>query len=468
MPTFLTRRARRRRGGIDRQTSSARRLSSIVNPDVLHDVAWHTMEEFSRQAPARRHSIAGIHGGLLTTLPRRPRSQRVSRAASDKVGISKSDAAALLEQWRQNERGEEYKELGLGRVPEDEEDFFDDDENELSSSKSSSSWSVGILATGLFLGYILSSAGLQKLNSLRPGCGQLVTLLQYLATIGEKSPHARTYIYSPVLPIRWHALFVVLMFLSVQMANASLGAGLPFALFLVIKNTNLVFSLLFGLIFGRSFTTSQIMNIVVITTGIVVCVVAQNQTDGDSGVTDTIEPKESVTVLGENATVKNGIVLGAALATASTACMALLGAIQETIFARYKDEAGQESGESLFFTHLLGLPLFYVGGGFSSMREDVSVLLRTPIITCGMLSLNILATLVVKHSFVELLEEGQSLTATLAITVARMTGVVFSQVMATVFGNDGESASLYFWLGGALVASGSMSYANLGKLLFRR
>jgi len=120
------------------------------------------MEEFSRQAPARRHSIAGIHGGLLTTLPRRPRSQRVSRAASDKVGISKSDAAALLEQWRQNERGEEYKELGLGRVPEDEEDFFDDDENELSSSKSSSCWSVGILATGLFLGYILSSAGLQK------------------------------------------------------------------------------------------------------------------------------------------------------------------------------------------------------------------------------------------------------------------------------------------------------------------
>ena len=167
-------------------------------------------------------------------------------------------------------------------------------------------------------------------------------------------------------------------------------------------------------------------------------------------------------------TVKNGIVFGAALATASTACMALLGSIQESIFARYKDGAGQESGESLFFTHMLGLPLFCVGGGFSSMREDIYVLLKTPLITCGMLSLNILATLVVKHSFVELLEEGQSLTATLAITVARMTGVVFSQVMATVFGHDGESATLYFWLGAALVASGSMSYANLGKLLFRR
>ena len=80
---------------------------------------------------------------------------------------------------------------------------------------------------------------------------------------------------------------MVLMFLSVQMANASLGSGLPFALFLVIKNTNLVFSLLFGLAFGQSFTTSQITSIVVITTGIVVCVVAQSQTDGDSGVTDS-------------------------------------------------------------------------------------------------------------------------------------------------------------------------------------
>ena len=119
------------------------------------------MEEFSRQAPARRHSIAGIHGVLLP-LPRRPKPQRVGRATSDRVGISKSDAAALHDQWRQNESSEECKELGLERVPEDEEEFFDDDENEFSSAKSSSSWGIGILAMGLFLGYILSSAGLQK------------------------------------------------------------------------------------------------------------------------------------------------------------------------------------------------------------------------------------------------------------------------------------------------------------------
>mmetsp|Transcript_7797 Transcript_7797/g.10659 ORF Transcript_7797/g.10659 Transcript_7797/m.10659 type:complete len:91 (+) Transcript_7797:1-273(+) len=83
-----------------------------------------------------------------------------------------------------------------------------------------------------------------------------------------------------------------------------------------------------------------------------------------------------------------------------------------------------------------------------------------------MVLLNVMGTVAVKQAFISLLEEGEGITATLSITVARMTGVVISQVMATVSGpkDNGGFSIFYFWLGAALVAIGSLSYATGGKI----
>lgn len=423
-------------------SSSSRRLSSVVNPDVLHDVTFYASDEFiARQAPVRRHSVASL--GFIPSLDVAPSPPKRTRAVSERIQISKADQDALLEGWDGGGGTPTRTPRGHGKLEVfEEEAVLSQDEH---SAQQTATW---MLVSGLFSGYVLSSAGLQQLNNLRPGCGQLVTLLQYLATIAEKAPHAQLYVNSPVLPMYWHFCFVFLMFISIKMGNASLAAGLPFGLFLVIKNTNLAWSLLLGLFAtGRAFTTSQILSIAVVTAGISVCVLAQNQeeTNDKSGAAD-----------GGSA---SGFLFAAFLCAASTFCMAALGSLQEVIFAQYKD--GQEASESLFFTHLLGLPLFALGGGMGTMRDDLAHLAKTPTTSLSMLALNILFTLVVKQSFVQLLEEGESVTATLTLAVARMTGVVLSELAE-------GSSSLHFWLGALLVAAGSISYATGGRIPCKR
>ena len=299
---------------------------------------------------------------------------------------------------------------------------------------------------------ISNSNPITRLNSLRPGCAQLVTLCQYLSVIMEKGGMALSYVQSPIVPIKYHTLFVVTNYASVAAANKSLALGLPFSLFLVIKNTNLLWSLMLGMIvFGRSFTTVQIMSIVTITCGIIICLLGQNAGTASNGATETVEMKDGTAIVEETS---ESFLFGAALAAFSTFAMALLGSVQEALFATYHEA----DGECLFFTHSLGLPLFCLGDGLGSIRTDVMVLSQTPALTLFLLVLIILATLAVKHSFVLLLEEGEGLTATLCIALSRMTGVLLSQLMAS------DSASHEFWLGMLLVGGGSLSYATGGRI----
>lgn len=423
-----------RRRRLVRSSSSSRRLS--INPDLLHDVNFHLTDEFfARQAPARRHSLSSLTRGVA------PPSPLKARSVSERIHLSKSDQAALLET---SEVLQSRKQLErLDDVLEEEDCDFDHE-----FVQEPSPWGHFILVFGLFSGYLISSAALQKLNSLRPGCGQLVTLLQYLATICEKAPHAKQFLYTPVLPMYWHFTFVFLMFISIKLGNLSLAVGLPFGLFLIIKNTNLAWSLLLGLGIGRSFTSTQIFSICIVTAGISICVLAQNQSS------DTHDDTQSAV---EDST--GGVLFGVVLCAASTFCMASLGSLQEVIFARYKE--GQEAAESLFYTHLFGLPLFAFGS--DSMREDVHVLLQTPATSLLMLALNIVCTLVVKQCFIELLEEGENVTATLTLTVARMTGVILSELISSFSAEKDSSPSLNFWIGAMLVAAGSLSYATGGK-----
>ena len=475
---------RRRPGGLTRNTSSSRRLSSIVNPDLLHDVVFHTADEQSRANDSgltRRHSIAGGRGGLiqlsrleLLGAPKSAGKPRV-RAVSERAGaISQSDAAALLAEWKESERKEQGMpqklKTSLSDLPEDSqedeceedrvlliEDDFADDEIVYDEKSTPSHWSVNVLVGALYLGYVFASFALQYLNQLLPGCAQLVSLLQYLSVVAENGSHAVQYFQSNIVPFKFHLFFVGMNFASVAAANRSLAVGLPFALFLVIKNTNLLWSLLLGMfVFGRSFTSVQIISIATITCGIIICVLAQNEQGAASdSATETVEMKDGASNIEESAADSASYMLGAGLAAFSTFAMALLGLVQENLFSNYHEA----DGECLFYTHFLGLPLFSLGDGLGSIKTDVMVLAQTPFLTIFLLVLNIFSTLCVKHSFVHLLEEGQALTATLTIALARMSGVLLSQLMAA-----GSTAIFSFWIGMVLVGSGSLSYATGGQI----
>ena len=139
-------------------SSSSRRLSSLVNPDVLNDVTFHVTEEFSWHTPPRRHSFPTLPTGSV--VPKM--SSLRTRAVSERLYMSKEDRSELLKDEREMPQKLERDLLEESGAIQDED---------------LSSWGVIIPVFVLFSGYLLSSLSLQKLNSLRPGCGQLVTLL---------------------------------------------------------------------------------------------------------------------------------------------------------------------------------------------------------------------------------------------------------------------------------------------------
>ena len=179
---------RRRPGGLTRNTSSSRRLSSVVNPDLLHDVVFHAADEHTRANDVtgltRRHSIAGVLKFSRLELPGPPQSVGGprTRAVSERVGISQQDAAALLTDWKESERKEGRQKLktSLSDLPEEtleeesDEDrallqgdqFADDEliyaEKEAIAQSTPSNWSVNVLVGALFLGYVSASAALQQ------------------------------------------------------------------------------------------------------------------------------------------------------------------------------------------------------------------------------------------------------------------------------------------------------------------
>ena len=180
---------RRRPGGLTRNTSSSRRLSSVVNPDLLHDVVFHAADEHTRANDVtgltRRHSIAGVLKFSRLELPGPPQSVGGprTRAVSERVGISQQDAAALLTDWKESERKEgrpQKLKTWLSDLPEEslEEESDEDrallqgdqfadgeliyDEKEAIAQSTPSNWSVNVLVGALFLGYISASAALQQ------------------------------------------------------------------------------------------------------------------------------------------------------------------------------------------------------------------------------------------------------------------------------------------------------------------
>lgn len=326
-----------------------------------------------------------------------------------------------------------------------------------------SSIRAALLILGVVLGSVLSNAALQILNNLRPGCGQLVTLLQYVATVTEKSvppSSAKQYLLNPVLPLKQHVAFVVLMFLVAKTANMCLEKqyGVPFGLFLVIKNTNLVFSLLLGYFaLERQYTRVQVACVVAVTVGVIVCV--RSKDDGGGG--------DDKAGDGEGASSTEwsvGFLVGVLLATMSAFFNASFGAAQESAFQKITSDKqrGQAPLEANFYTHLLGLPLFLLGGGLADMMGHLTGLTETsPRFSVAMLLLNVMGSVVLKQCFVDLLGVAGSLTATMAATVAQTLGVVLSVVVMK--GEDEDLPGLNFWLGAFTVAAGSTGYILGGK-----
>jgi UDP-xylose/UDP-N-acetylglucosamine transporter B4 len=302
-----------------------------------------------------------------------------------------------------------------------------------------------------FIGVVIGGVGanicFEKLNQLDPGCGAVITLLQYVVAVAERAPDATTYIKAPAIPYTFHILFCVLLFCGSWLGNTCLAFDLPFPLFLVIKNSNLVFTLIVGAIaLGKRYSMGQIFAVVLVSAGVVMAVLEQQQSS-TGGASDETSSKTLVGIL---------------LCAGATLCMACLSCAQEYTFGKYKLKNGKTATkEAMFFTHVLGLPFFISGG----LWQHVIALAADWRVAVPLIVMNVASMVLCKTNIFRLIELSSSLTTTLAITFSRFLGIVISVcfLSSSNQNNSSQQPGLQFWLGALAVVAGSISYLMVGQ-----
>ena len=291
-----------------------------------------------------------------------------------------------------------------------------------------------LVFAGVLLGSIAANAAFERLNVIDPGCGSVIALLQYVVATAERLPSAPRYINTPAIPLRFHASFCLLQFLATWLGNTCLAFDLPFAQYLIIKNSNLVFSMAVGAIALRQrYSLRQVLSVILLSFGIILTVISDRDTSSGN---DTHQ--QAIT--------------GVLLCLASTLCTAALGFTQEHAFRTFKDDDGSVSlpAEAMFYTHVLGLPFFFTSGAYAHF----AVLVSQWETAFPLVIVNVGAMVLCKFSIFALVELSGTVTTAMALTLARFLGIIVS----VCFLSNRALPGMLFWLGSAGVVAGSISY----------
>lgn len=300
--------------------------------------------------------------------------------------------------------------------------------------------------SGVVVGGVGANICFEQLNQLDPGCGAVITLLQYLVAVAERAPNAKTYVQTPAIPFGFHVLFCFLLFSGSWLGNTCLAFDLPFPLFLVIKNSNMVFTLIVGTVALRKrYSMGQIMAVILVSAGVVIAVLEQQQQPLDASSSAT----------------SSRTLVGVLLCVGSTLCMACLSCSQEYAFGKYKLANGKTATkEAMFFTHILGLPFFISGG----LWQHVIALSMDWQVAVPLIVLNVASMVLCKTNIFRLIEISSSLTTTLAITASRFLGIIFSVCLQAFSSNkNSQQPGVQFWLGILAVVVGSIAYLMAGQ-----
>ena len=365
----------------------------------------------------------------------------------------------------------------------------------------------GVISSGM-----MANIAFEQLNYLDPGCGSVFTLLQYVCVVGEKATVAKIFFYHPMIPWYIHLACVVFMFGAVMLGNHCLTYNLPFAQYLIIKNANPVFTILLGSwCLKKQYNWGQILSIVIVSTGVITSVLSQQEhqqqptsqdtNDGNSKLLDDGGDDDATISLDQIYSFLMSILLsssltssmfGALLCVGSSLSMACLGCTQEYALMTYGNNSTSNginsaimmkqpqssslssskkdistvvsschpggSAEMLFFTHLLGLPFFFVTPS-TNMIHHIQSLTRQWNQTLLWGIVNVLSVVCCKHCFFAVLDRSSSLTATLAITMYRFLGIVNSVVfLSQQHQRSNPPPTIKFWFGAMAVAIGTISY----------
>lgn len=335
---------------------------------------------------------------------------------------------------------------------------------------------------GLVFGGCCSNAlTLERVTAEYPRSGSLITFSQFLVISLHGLPKFLTYTRGPLnipvprllprrIPLTPYLVQVGLFYSISLLNNLAFGYSIPMPVHIIFRSGGLVITLLMGwLISGKSYTISQVLSVLVVTTGVILTTLSSRQSHKTIDSTSLAHP--------------HLYLQGIAILTLALILSGFLGVVQDKTFASYgkstpparqADSSTDAKAvilpdvweESMFYLHFLSLPVFF------SVRRDLAVQVKelftnmttfhAPLVATRMtiptvlpaLLSNTLTQLLCVAGVNRLTTRVPALTVTLVLVVRKAVSLVLSVLLF-----DGANVTWgMLWGGAFLVFMGTVTY----------
>lgn len=306
--------------------------------------------------------------------------------------------------------------------------------------------------SGVFIGCCSNVVFLELLVKEDPGCGNLLTFLQFafIALYG--------FIFTSKfgtekrqIPMKDYITLVIFFFLTSVANNYAFDFNIPMPLHMIFRAGSLMANMVMGiLILKKKYTPLKYLSVIMITAGIIICTIQSGQEVKAHG-------SEKRTAEEDAALRPMDIfwwAMGIAILTFALFLSARMGIFQETLYAKH----GKHPWEALYYAHALPLPLFlFLSPNLWQhwlISGEGSMVLGMSLARWYLLG-NVLTQYICISSVYVLTTECASLTVTLAVTLRKFVSLIFSIIY---FRNP---FTLAHWIGTLSVFFGTMIFTEL-------
>lgn len=192
--------------------------------------------------------------------------------------------------------------------------------------------------------------------------GSLISFAQFISVVFiELLRRVQDKCWNRTVPMYVYMVIAVLLVGANKANNMALALGISMPLFTLYRSSAVVLSVLMGyVVFEKRYAKLQVVGALVVSMGIYICIVSD---DADVKNTEKVECKASGMpcveglMLEENSIPLQSKVYGILLILGSLVLSALLGHLQDIVYAKYSVNGVKPHKEFMLYLHVLSLPL---------------------------------------------------------------------------------------------------------------
>lgn len=293
--------------------------------------------------------------------------------------------------------------------------------------------------------------------------GNIVTLCQFLfvsidgLTTYSDFSNPPFFLKPRAVPFKVYLLSVILFFLSSVANNSVFMFDISVPLHIIFRCSGTVITMIIGWMFGgKSYSNPQIFSAVLLTVGAIITSLYKDNEFSWNDFSNTFSKN-----MEQPTNVK--FLIGLLILTTASILMSLLSLYNEWTYKRY----GKHWRENVFYTHLLGLPLFLLGYSqlgveFLGLLNDSSTF-SLPILQFKvskklvMLVGNVITQSICIRGVNILASQTNALTVSVVLLVRKFVSLILSVYL---FGN---SLSVTGYMGTVLVFLGALQYSYASR-----